>query len=106
MYSDVRAAEPKITPFEFPTHLKLGEKTSVSCMATGSTPLRFKWLKDGSEVPANLATIINSEEFSTIFIKNMSPVHSGNYTCVAENSFGSDRFTASLSVKCESNITP
>ena len=101
MYSDAREAEPKITPFDFPAHLKLGEKTSVTCMATGGTPMKFKWLKNGSDVSSSTVTIINSEELSTIFIKNISPSHPGNYTCVVENSFGSDRFTASLSVKCE-----
>ena len=38
---------------------------------------------------------------TSILIKSVGASHSGNYTCVAHNSFGSDKFTARLSVKCE-----
>ena len=53
-------------------------------------------------MPASTATVVNSQDFSSLGIKDASSDHSGNYTCVVSNAYGSESFTARLSVRCES----
>ena len=73
-------------------------------MASGATPIAYKWLKDGREIPDADATVVNLEDFTTMVIKEATPNHSGNYTCVASNPRGSTSFTARLSIECESSM--
>ena len=95
-------APPKISPFEFSSQLKAGDKASAACLASGSPPLAFKWLKEGREVEGTGASITSTEDFSNIVIKHASSDHSGNYTCVVTNGFGSDSHTSRLRITCES----
>lgn len=92
-------------PFDFPFQPNVGDRVMGGCVAGGSAPLRYEWLKDGSSLGVDAAKVFNNEEMSTILIKSVNASHSGNYTCVAHNSLGSDRFTARLSVKCEVRIS-
>lgn len=101
--SNVRlAAPPKIAPFQFPVRAKAGDKVSASCLVSGSSPLTIEWLKDGMPLSPNTARIVAEDDVSTIVFKSVGAAQTGNYTCVADNSFGSDRFSARLSVQCES----
>ena len=96
------SAQPKIVPFEFPSQANVGDKVRVMCSVSGASPVRINWLKDGAPLPDSLARVLTEDDFSTIAFKSLSPAQAGNYTCLAENSFGSDRFTARLSIICES----
>lgn len=93
---------PKIAPFEFPVHSNAGDKISASCLVSGSSPVKINWLKDDIPLSPSTAKVITEDDISTIVFKSVGAAQTGNYTCVAENSFGSDRFSARLSVKCES----
>lgn len=94
---------PTITPFEFPGQLKSGDMATAVCLASGSPPLTFKWLKDGRQVDLSTATVADSIHFSTIFLKDLQLKDAGNYSCLASNSFGSSSHTSRLSVACESS---
>ena len=68
-------------------------------MESGSRPIRFNWSKDGQELSSNKETeIIQTSVSSTITINEIKSSSSGNYTCEAKNSYGSDSHTAPLIV--------
>ena len=96
------SAQPKIAPFEFPAQANAGDTVSVVCTVSGASPVRINWLKDGAALPASLARVLTEEDVSTIIFRSVGPAQTGNYTCVAENSFGRGSFTAPLSIRCES----
>lgn len=64
----------------------------------GKTPLKFTWLKDGK--PLKQGAVINDlEKVSTLFIDPVVKQSSGNYTCISNNEFGRNSYSAFLSVK-------
>lgn len=80
--------------------MKEGEKGSALCtVKSGDSPFDFEWKKDGNtlEVSSNIA-IQSVLDSSVLVIQSVTSESSGNYTCVAKNAFGSDRFTAALTV--------
>lgn len=84
----------------FPPALKEGERGSATCtIRSGDTPIQFKWKKDGQDIveSANIETQ-SVKDSSLLFIKSVSSKNSGNYTCIVTNTFGSDKFTALLTV--------
>ena len=94
-------AGPRIVKFEFPLDLQVGQRTSVPCLvSSGSPPYKFEWIKDGLVISSNERTSIGEfEGVSTLVIKETSIEDAGNYTCIAKNAFGSDSFTAKLTLK-------
>ncbi|XP_069842937.1 hemicentin-2 [Dendropsophus ebraccatus] len=64
--------------------LMLGNSIVLSCEAEGSPPPRITWLKDGKllENSGQLGVIITG---SRLQINRVQPVHSGQYTCIAQN---------------------
>lgn len=68
--------------------------------------MAFTWLKDGAPVaaagsaPAAPPTVSEVDAFSSLLtFSRLEAGHSGNYTCVAENRAGTDRYTAGLAVR-------
>ncbi|GFU50491.1 titin [Nephila pilipes] len=93
-------APPKIQPFNFKTGIRLGDKTTTLCVAESKSPLTYSWKKDGESLTEKEELRLKTdEEFSVIIIEPVKTEHSGNYTCVAKNSYGSDSFTAELIVE-------
>lgn len=91
---------PKVNPFAFAGTLSEGQSTAVTCTVTqGSKPVQLQWLKDGHEVATSGAVKLTKLE--TILVLSIEPVSvadSGNYTCVARNKHGYDRYSAALQV--------
>ncbi|KAH7936604.1 hypothetical protein HPB49_001639 [Dermacentor silvarum] len=91
---------PKVNPFSFTKTLSEGQSTAVTCTVTeGSKPVQLQWLKDGHEVVSSGAVKLIKHE--TIVVLSIEPVQvadSGNYTCVARNKYGYDRYTSALQV--------
>lgn len=89
--------------FAFPPKLALGDEIIVPCVVRKATagPYRIAWhkdgtvLKDGGRVSVSSA---HSKSSATLRISSLRPEDVGNYTCIAENSFGSESFTAPLVV--------
>ncbi|RWS09189.1 hemicentin-1-like protein, partial [Dinothrombium tinctorium] len=93
--------KPKLIPFPIVEPFKEGNSFRVFCTTQeGSSPIHFKWLKDGEPFHKRENTLIETTEaVSLINIEHLSQQDSGNYTCIASNSFGEDKQTISLLIK-------
>ncbi|KAF8793261.1 Titin like protein [Argiope bruennichi] len=91
---------PFVAPFNFPPGLKEGEQGSATCtIRSGDRPVEFKWLKDDKEMTESSSVRMQSPgDYSILLIQSVVPESSGNYTCIVRNAYGSDRFTATLTV--------
>lgn len=93
---------PKLQPFSFgddPSNV--GDSTTVQCtITTGDLPVKLHWKLNGlslvSENGINIAQL--SRKINVLSIDPISEEHSGNYTCLAENSAGIISHTAELIV--------
>lgn len=84
----------------FPPALKEGESISVVCsVRSGDKPVQFQWKKDGQEIVQNSNIGMQTvKDTSLLIIESVTAKSSGNYTCMVSNKFGSDHFTAPLTV--------
>lgn len=74
----------------------------VTCVAKGTPPFRFQWLKEGSEVINSERIAIKSDtKFSTLEIRNIEGDDRGNYSCLVSNPAGSDSFESAFIIKRE-----
>lgn len=70
-----------------------GSTFNLFCSVTeGSIPLYFKWSKDGHLIPSVPGIDIKkvTSRSSVLEIEEVSRNDSGNYSCFAENAFGTD----------------
>lgn len=85
-------------------------RTEVMCSASsGDLPINITWTKDGGPIKEIEGVRVNDErsQFSSILtITDVSPRHSGNYTCQIGNAGGLVSRSASLSVTGKTNIRP
>ncbi|XP_049798773.1 Down syndrome cell adhesion molecule-like protein Dscam2 [Schistocerca nitens] len=96
---------PVVTPFFFPTNLREGGRTQISCtVSSGDLPIRFSWLKDNSPIPKALQVTEKhaGEFYSFLAFSKLSADHTGTYTCVASNNAASANHSAQLQV----NVSP
>ncbi|XP_063226995.1 cell adhesion molecule Dscam2 [Bacillus rossius redtenbacheri] len=97
---------PKILPIPAMTMLREGMRAAISCqILEGDLPVSFRWERDGEPLP--LAGVSASarrlDEYSSLLvIERISAAHTANYTCVAHNVAGAERFTVPLTV----NVPP
>ncbi|KAH6928079.1 hypothetical protein HPB50_011606 [Hyalomma asiaticum] len=91
---------PKVNPFAFGKALSEGQSTAVTCtIREGSKPVQLQWIKDGHEVVGGGAVkLIKHETILVLSIEPVKTADSGNYTCVARNKYGYDRYTSALQV--------
>ncbi|XP_070392553.1 cell adhesion molecule Dscam1-like [Dermacentor albipictus] len=105
LYVSVMVA-PVVGPFSFPANLKEGMRAIVTCsVLEGDSPVRIRWLRDGAPLAPDGrdVNVESSNEFSsTLFIKEVSYNHRGEYTCVASNSAASANFSSMMVV----NVPP
>ena len=97
---------PKINPFAFQTPININTPiVLIACtLSSGDKPLSFKWLKNGRNIYTskdNRLTIRSDDTYSVLELKNLAHDDNGNYTCIANNSHGSDQYTSSLVIKCK-----
>ncbi|XP_076265885.1 Down syndrome cell adhesion molecule 1 isoform X18 [Rhynchophorus ferrugineus] len=94
---------PQVTPFIFGEDMvNSGDMVSATCVVSkGDLPLNITWYFNGSVVDLSLGFSVGqmNKRMSSISIDSVDAVHSGEYTCVAENLAGRDRYTTSLKVK-------
>ncbi|XP_035230449.1 neural cell adhesion molecule L1-like protein, partial [Stegodyphus dumicola] len=96
------ADSPKIKKFNFEDNIKEGDVASVMCLATSAVkPVKFQWEKNGQPISdyAKTARIEDGTSHSVLVFDSVQFSDYGNYTCIASNAAGSDRFTAQLHVK-------
>lgn len=81
--------------------VEMNEKASVACiLKKGTPPHSFQWYKGISDVSESKSIKIQTlGDVSIITIDPVSASDSGNYTCAVTNSFGKDKYSATLVVK-------
>lgn len=97
----VLAEPPKLQPFNFPETVTFGDRVNVFCgIKSGSKPLKYKWLQNGKVLKNTENLSIDMQtDYSVLTIVPSSRNDGGNYTCLVENEFGKDSFTAQLFLK-------
>lgn len=96
------AVPPIIEPFSFQDGLAEGMRTRTVCgVSRGDAPLYLNWLKDNEPIPSTLGLNITLiDQYSSLLsIPFLTSQHTGEYTCVANNSASRTEFTATLLVK-------
>lgn len=80
-------------------------RAAISCqILEGDLPIAFRWEKNGQAVtsspyaPSGIITRRMDEYSASLVIEHITSLHSGNYTCIASNIAGSERFTVPLTV--------
>lgn len=98
------ASNPKIKPFSFPKSTIAGETVSVTCvLSTITAQTDFKWLKDGVDLAIisqrdRRYQLLPAKGASVLLINSVNLEDYGNYTCIVNTPFGSDKFTAPLTI--------
>lgn len=95
---DLHLGVPRVPPFDFESNSPVGSRIKAVCSATEDAKLT--WLKDGFRLVDKQNGILLQErgDLLAFLIDSVRPNHSGNYTCVAENSFGKSSYSATLTV--------
>lgn len=77
------------------------DMVSASCTVNkGDLPINIYWTRNGHKIFSNDGISINrmNKRMSVLSIESVRDRHSGEYTCVAENSAGAVQHSAVLSV--------
>ncbi|XP_035232056.1 Down syndrome cell adhesion molecule-like [Stegodyphus dumicola] len=92
---------PKLHQILFPEYVPVGKKVTVVCNAfSGSVPLNFIWKKDGKSINDVPNTIVDVQrDYSALTIGPAQSENAGNYTCVAENTYGKDSSHGTLMLR-------
>lgn len=93
---------PHILPFEIEESIYYGESVQMTCHASkGDRPMSISWTFEGQDLSTHteIKTIKMAEQTWFLSIASVTGAHSGNYTCIAKNRAGEDRYSASLHVK-------
>lgn len=89
-------------PFEIEESIYYGESVQMTCHASkGDRPMSISWTFEGRDLSSHtgIKTMKMAEQTSFLTIASVTGAHSGNYTCIAKNKAGEDRYTAILHVK-------
>lgn len=97
------AVPPKIMPIPPLTNLlQEGNRAGITCQVVeGDLPINFRWEKStpsGRSVELGAISRRIDEYTSSLIIEKITPSHSGNYTCVAQNNAGEERLTVPVTV--------
>ena len=83
----------QITLIPDPAVVRLNQTITLTCQADALPIPRYSWKFNGH-------TLTKAVQ-STLKLTNVEVKHAGNYTCVAENFFGSKETTRMVNVECE-----
>lgn len=89
-------------PFEIEESIYYGESVQITCHASkGDRPMSVTWIFEGEGLPnhSDIKTMKMAERTSFLSIASVTGAHSGNYTCIAKNRAGEDRYSTTLNVK-------
>ncbi|XP_077545989.1 cell adhesion molecule Dscam1-like isoform X11 [Haemaphysalis longicornis] len=102
MHLCTASAPPKVREFSFPAEVVLGEEVIVVCLVKKGSGGAYviAWKKNGEELENSdrVSVSAQSQSSATLRIGSLRAEDMGNYTCTAQNSFGSDSFTAPLAM--------
>lgn len=93
--------KPVLNPMFIPPNLAIGDITELSCtVKRGTFPVNFKWLHSGDEIHSHHKyKISNSKSTSLLYIGNIQASDIGNFTCIVENSYGTDTKTENVLIE-------
>ncbi|CAH2265758.1 jg7946 [Pararge aegeria aegeria] len=100
---------PHIMPFDIEESLFYGESVQMTCHASkGDRPMSITWTFEGQDLStvSGIKTLKMAEQTSFLTIASITGAHSGNYTCIARNRAGEDRYTTTLHVNVVPHIKP
>ncbi|KAI5642677.1 immunoglobulin i-set domain-containing protein [Phthorimaea operculella] len=100
---------PHIMPFEIEESIYYGESVQMNCHARkGDLPMSITWTFEGKDLSkhVDIKTMKMAEQTSFLTIASVTGAHSGNYTCIARNKAGEDRYSTYLHVKVVPHIKP
>lgn len=91
----------EIQPFQFPHHIKSGDKASATCMVMrGQSSVSYRWYKNGKLIEDSSHVKIRTlPDMSTLVVAPVTEDSAGNYTCVVQTQTSSGNFSAVLTVK-------
>ena len=82
--------------------LQEGNRAGITCQVVeGDLPINFRWEKStptGRTVELGAVTRRIDEYTSALIIEKITPSHSGNYTCIAQNNAGEEKLTVPVTV--------
>ena len=83
---------PSIQPIRNKTIAEEGENVTVSCNASGTSPLTVSWIK-----------VVGGERFdeSELVLTHINRSQAGEYRCEASNEFGNASETVTIEVQCK-----
>ncbi|KAI4884649.1 hypothetical protein NFI96_002735 [Prochilodus magdalenae] len=91
---------PTLKPMRNPVVVGEGSRLTMKCEASGTTPLLYKWYKDGSVLKKSKEVKIKeNKKNSKVQIASARLEDSGNYMCVVENEGGSSNSTSTVHVQ-------
>ncbi|XP_050305182.1 cell adhesion molecule Dscam2 isoform X6 [Anthonomus grandis grandis] len=97
---------PQVSHFAFSDEVvNAGEMVSAQCVVSkGDLPLKINWFFNNTPISLlrGISVGAMNKRISTVSIESADAIHSGEYSCEAENSAGKDSFAASLNV----NVPP
>lgn len=95
------ARSPELVALSAITEADKDDSIVITCSASkGSKPITFEWLRNGEKLfYSSDFTIDNKVSASILTFDRIRLEHSGNYSCVATNSDGSDQSVTLLQVK-------
>ncbi|KAI4460603.1 basigin related [Holotrichia oblita] len=101
---------PQITPFTFAQDsMNVGDTGSLTCtIIKGDNPVKINWLHNGRLIKdeTGISVMLMGKRISTLTIDSIQAQHSGEYSCLASNLAGSDKFSVNLAVNVPPHITP
>ena len=77
--------------------VKIGKSVVFECMASGSPPPTFVWLKDNKKINKT-ARFLSTTAGQLCLIVRVEEKHAGKYTCRVSNNLGHEEQTAYLKV--------
>ncbi|KAF7271145.1 hypothetical protein GWI33_015951 [Rhynchophorus ferrugineus] len=100
---------PQILPFDFgEASVNAGDVASTMCTVhKGDLPVNVTWLHNNRPIQSDDSIFIQlRKKVSSITIDDVTDNHAGNYSCIAQNTAGTDTFTAELRVNVIPQILP
>ncbi|KAL3203377.1 hypothetical protein MRX96_053228, partial [Rhipicephalus microplus] len=82
--------------------IRVGESATTLCaLVAGDQDVKFRWFKENVEINGAVANVKvkNDKKVSVLTVEPATLQNAGNYTCTAENNYGTDAKSATLVVE-------
>ncbi|XP_065650012.1 fibroblast growth factor receptor 1-A [Hydra vulgaris] len=83
-----------------------GDEVTFHCAAEGANPIVYKWKMNGKILLSRRVDSSLEADKPTLLLKDIVKSDSGNYTCIAENLYGSIEYNFTLQVQERLRVGP